>query len=113
MANRAEAGFTLVEVLAAVVVLAIAIGSIMLAFSNGMGMVWRTGARNHALHAAEGQIAEKIAAGTGSTDDQIVIRFPGMDGITVSGRTEPVTANVRGHSFTIHAFIPRKGGSLP
>jgi hypothetical protein len=36
-----------------------------------------------------------------------------MDGITVSGRTEPVTANVRGHSFTIHAFIPRKGGSLP
>jgi len=113
MANRAEAGFTLVEVLAAVVVLAIAIGSIMLAFSNGMGMVWRTGARNHALHAAEGQIAEKIAAGTGSTDDQIVIRFPGMDGITVSGRTEPVTANVRGHSFTIHAFIPREGGSPP
>ena len=78
-----------------------------------MGMVWRTGARNHALHAAEGQIAEKIAAGTGSTDDQIVIRFPGMDGITVSGRTEPVTANVRGHSFTIHAFIPREGGSPP
>ena len=113
MAIRAEDGFTLVEVLAAVVVLAIAIGSIMLVFSNGLGMVWRTGARGQALHAAEGDIAEKIAAGTGSNDDQIVIRFPGIEGITVSGRTEPVTSNVRGHSFTIHAFIPRKGGGLP
>ena len=76
MANRAEDGFTLVEVLAAVVVLAIAIGSIMLVFSNGLGMVWRTGARNQALHTAEGDIAEKIAEGTDSNDDQIVIRFP-------------------------------------
>ena len=78
-----------------------------------MGMVCGTGARNRALHAAEGDIAEKIAEGADSTDDQIVIRFPGMNGITVPGRTEPVTANVRGHSFTIHAFIPREGGSPP
>ena len=39
MANRAEDGFTLVEVLAAFVVLAVAIGSIMLVFSNGMDVV--------------------------------------------------------------------------
>jgi len=113
MANRAEDGFTLIEVLAAVVLLAIAIGSIMLMFSNGIGVVWRTGTKNQVLHAAEGDMAEKTAVGTTSAGDQLSFTFHGMDSITVSGKIESVTATERGHSFTIHAFIPQKAGSQP
>jgi len=113
MANRAEDGFTLVEVLAAVVVLTVAIGSIMLVFSNGMGVVWRTGTRNRALHAAEANMAGKIPVGAASSSDQLSITFNGMNSITVSGKIESVTATERSHSCTIHAFIPQKAGNQP
>lgn len=103
----AQRGFTLVEVMVAIVILGIAIGSILLMYSNAIKGVSAAGRRSEALHGAEAAIAEKVAAGAASTADQLSIVFPGMDGISLSGKSEIATGTSQGRTVTITAFIPK------
>lgn len=103
-----ELGFTMVEVLVAIVVLTVLIGSILLMLSNGMTGVWAAGHRSQALHAAETLIADTVGQGARSAADELSIVFPGMSAINVPGSFEQVTGVSQGCSVTITAFIPER-----
>jgi prepilin-type N-terminal cleavage/methylation domain-containing protein len=103
-----ERGFTMIEVLVAIVVLTMVIGSILLMFSNAIGGVWSAGHRSVALDAAATLMADRVGTSTGSGDDELVIVFDGIGPIEVPGSLEEVTGISQGRSVTITAFVPER-----
>ena len=89
--RNSEHGFTLLEVLVAIVVLGLAVGSILLVFSNSVTWLWAAGQRSEALNAAETGIAQKLAEGPKSDDDELSIEFPGAGKMTVKGELAEAT----------------------
>ena len=106
--RNSEHGFTLLEVLVAIVVLGLAVGSILLVFSNSVTWLWAAGQRSEALNAAETGIAQKLAEGPKSDDDELSIEFPGAGKMTVKGELAEATGTSGNQSSTITAFLPEE-----
>lgn len=96
----------MIEVLVAIVVLTVSVGSILLMLSSAISGVWAAGHRSGALNAAETLIADKVGEGVEEGDDELVIVFDGMSPVEVPGSIEQVTGASQGRSVTITAFIP-------
>lgn len=101
-------GFSLVELLVALVILVIVITGITTLLLGGFSGVFRTGRKTQALKAAQTDIENALRVDNPDNDDPLVIYFDGVSPITLKGKIKTATENYEEHSVSINVFLPQK-----
>lgn len=100
----ASSGFTLVELLVALAILAIVAASFVGLYTTGVFGIARAGTRSHGINLSQEQLERSIQTGTVSTDIDLTITLPDGEEFEVSGEIKEHT----NEDVTLRTFIPVK-----
>lgn len=102
-----ELGFSLVELLIAMVILAVIILSFTALFSSSFSGIFTAGRKSKALFEAQDELEQKIIGGT-SLSTLLTVTFSDSSTITIPG--ELITGDVlyEGNTGAVTTFIPQR-----
>lgn len=102
-----QEGFTIVEVLVALVFLIIIIFAFTNLLATGHSGIFRAGQKSEALFYAQEDIDNQIAGGSGTGSVTHTISFSGIDPIPIAGEEIEITYQYGDHSDQLYYFIPK------
>ena len=104
---KQNSGLTLIEIIAAFAILAVIIGTFYSLFASSYKSVVNSGQKSKAKNLASQALEGRIPAGATSTGSAVVLRFPGVPDINVSGQAITTSAAVNGQDVTLDVFLPK------
>ncbi len=100
-----EYGFTLVEILIAVTILAISVFAFTTLFTGSFTGIFNAGHKSDALFKAQEEMDNIISENTGNGEEVLVIVFD-QKTISVSGEKKIIPYEHEGRKGNLHYFLP-------